>query len=55
MFDCETNPLRDKVRAEIDDVIAEDCQPTMADKPSLPYTDAVIHEIQRIGNIVPLN
>ncbi|XP_055020463.1 cytochrome P450 2J2-like isoform X2 [Boleophthalmus pectinirostris] len=47
--------IQEKVQAEIDAVVGSSRLPSLQDRDDLHYTNAVIHEVQRMGNIIPLN
>ncbi|XP_049984165.1 cytochrome P450 2D10 [Alexandromys fortis] len=46
--------VQSRVQQEIDEVIGQVRRPEMADQARMPYTNAVVHEVQRFGDISPL-
>ncbi|CAI9599389.1 unnamed protein product [Staurois parvus] len=46
--------IKEKVQAEIENVIGRTRRPCMEDRTKMPYTDAVMHEVMRFFDLSPL-
>ncbi|XP_056127135.1 cytochrome P450 2M1-like [Rhinichthys klamathensis goyatoka] len=46
--------VQERVQREIDEVVGQDRWPSIEDRQRLPYTDAVIHEVQRSMDLAPI-
>uniref|UniRef100_A0A671WVS3 Cytochrome P450, family 2, subfamily Y, polypeptide 3 n=1 Tax=Sparus aurata TaxID=8175 RepID=A0A671WVS3_SPAAU len=47
--------IQETMQQEIETVIGQERSPCMEDRKSLPFTDAVVHEVQRLMDIAPMN
>ncbi|KAM6351690.1 LOW QUALITY PROTEIN: cytochrome P450 2W1 [Alca torda] len=45
--------VQNKVHAEIERVLGPDCLPTFEDRKKMPFTNTVIHEVQRFVTLLP--
>uniref|UniRef100_A0A8C5Q861 Cytochrome P450 n=1 Tax=Leptobrachium leishanense TaxID=445787 RepID=A0A8C5Q861_9ANUR len=47
--------VQEKLHSEVDGVIGRDRIPNIKDRPNMPYTEAVMHEVLRFGDLAPFS